>query len=280
MKLMRVGAPGAEKPAMMGTDGVIRDLSAHAADIDGSVLGDAALERLRGIDPGSLPAVDPGTRIGPCVGSISKLVCVGLNYADHAAESNLPIPPEPILFGKAISTVVGPNDDVEKPRGSQALDYEVELAIVIGKTCKYVDEADAFDHIAGYAVFNDVSERDFQNKRAGQWIKGKSHDTFGPLGPWMVTKDEVPDPGALAMELKVNGGVRQKGSTATLIFKVPHIVSYISQFMTLHPGDVIPTGTPPGVAMGMKPPGWLSVGDEVELTIAGLGVQRQRIVAA
>ncbi len=280
MRLLRVGEPGKEKPAILDNNGVIRDLSNNVHDIDGSILGDEMLDQLRSINPAELPEIDAGTRIGPCVGSISKMVCVGLNYADHAAESNLPIPEEPVLFGKCISSICGPYDDVQKPRGSDALDYEVELAIVIGKTAKYVSEENAFEYIAGYALFNDVSERTFQAKRAGQWIKGKSHDTFGPLGPWLVTRDEVPDPGNLAMTCKVNGETRQNGSTSTLIFSVPHVVSYISQFITLHPGDVIPTGTPPGVGMGMTPPGYLSEGDVMELSITGLGTQKQTVVAA
>ena len=281
MKLMRVGPMGQEKPAMMAPDGTIRDLSAHVADITGAVLGDAALAKLAALDPASLPAVDAGVRIGPCVGSIGKCISVGLNYVDHAKETNNPIPSEPILFGKAVTSICGPNDDVEKPRGSTKLDWEIELAIIIGKRAKYVSEADALDHVAGYAVFNDVSERDFQIGRpGGQWLKGKSHDTFGPLGPWLVTRDEVPDSGALDMELTVNGTTMQKGSTKTFIFGVAQVVSHISQFMTLEPGDVIPTGTPPGVGAGMTPQVFLNAGDVMELEIAGLGRQRQTVVAA
>jgi len=281
MKLMRVGPAGAEKPAMLDAGGVIRDLSGHIDDVTGAVLDDASLARLAAIDPASLPAVDAGTRIGACVGNVGKLISVGLNYSDHAAETNNPIPTEPILFGKAITSICGPDDDVEKPRGSTKLDWEIELAIVIGKRAKYVSEADAMDHIAGYAVFNDVSERDFQIGRpGGQWLKGKSHDTFGPLGPWMVTRDDVADPGNLAMKLTVNGRTMQDGSTSTLIFSVPAVVSHISQFMTLEPGDVIPTGTPPGVGAGMNPPVFLNAGDVMELEIEGLGTQRQTVVAA
>ncbi|MDH3665518.1 MAG: fumarylacetoacetate hydrolase family protein [Paracoccaceae bacterium] len=277
MKLMRVGPKGAENPAILDADGVIRDVSAHVADIDGSALSPDGLAQLAAIDPASLPMVAEGTRIGPCMGNIGKLCCVGLNYSDHAAETGAEVPPEPILFGKAVTSVSGPFDDIETPRGSDALDYEVEIAIVIGTRAKNVAEANAMDHVAGFAVFNDVSERTFQTKRSGQWLKGKSHDSFGPLGPWMVTRDEIADVDNLPMFLDVNGERRQTGNTSTMIFKIPHIVSYISQFMTLYPGDVIPTGTPPGVAMGMTPPGWLKPGDVVELGIEGLGTQRQTV---
>ncbi len=277
MKLMRVGPKGAEKPALLDDSGVVRDLSGHVDDIAGEALSDAGLARIRALDPTTLPALPESSRVGPCVGRIGKLCCVGLNYADHAKETGAPIPEEPILFGKAVTSVSGPDDDIETPRGSDALDYEVEIAIVIGKTAKNVSEAEALKHVAGYAVFNDVSERTFQTKRSGQWLKGKSHDSFGPLGPWLVTRDEVPDPGNLNMFLDVNGERRQTGNTRTMIFGIAHIVSYISQFMTLHPGDVIPTGTPPGVAMGMKPPKWLKAGDVVELGIQGLGRQRQTV---
>ena len=281
MKLMRVGPKGAEKPAMLDASGTIRDLSAHVDDITGATISDEGLAKLRAIDPAGLPAVDAGARIGPCVGNIGKCVSVGLNYTDHAIETNNPIPSEPVLFGKAVTSICGPNDDVEKPRGSTKLDWEIELAVIIGKRAKYVSEADALDHVAGYAVFNDVSERDFQIGRpGGQWLKGKSHDTFGPLGPWLVTRDEVPDSDNLAMELTVNGKTMQKGSTKTFIFPVATVVSHISQFMTLEPGDVIPTGTPPGVGAGMNPQVWLNVGDVMELKIEGLGRQRQTVVAA
>ena len=280
MKLLRVGPKGQEKPAMLDKDGVLRDLSSVVQDIDGGALSDRSLDQIRAHDPDRFPHLEANQRIGPCVGGIGKVICVGLNYTDHAAETGNPIPTEPIIFNKAVTAVCGPNDDVEKPRGSSKLDWEIELAIVIGTRAKYVSEADAMNHVAGFAVFNDVSERHFQIERLGQWTKGKSHDTFGPLGPWLVTRDEVTDPGNLDMELKVNGRTMQKGSTRTLIFSVPHVVSYISQFMTLEPGDIIPTGTPPGVGAGMKPPTFLDVGDVMELEIQGLGRQRQRVVHA
>jgi len=278
MKLLRVGPKGSEKPALLDPTSTIRDLSGHIDDIAGEALSDAGLAQLRALDPATLPAVPEGIRIGPCVGRIGKLCCVGLNYSDHAAETGHPIPEEPILFGKAVTSVSGPNDAIETPRGSDALDYEIEIAIVIGKRAKNVSEADALDHVAGYAVFNDVSERSFQNKRGGQWIKGKSHDSFGPLGPWLVTRDEIADAGNLAMHLDVNGERRQTGNTATMIFSIPMIVSYISRFMTLNPGDIIPTGTPPGVALGMKPPRYLKPGDVIDLGIEGLGTQRQTVL--
>ena len=280
MKLMRVGPAGQEKPALQDGDKV-RDLSGHVDDITGATLDAATFARLAAIDPSSLPEIAAGTRIGACVGSVGKCVSVGLNYVDHAKETNSPIPTEPILFGKAVTSLCGPNDDVEKPRASTKMDWEIELAIIIGKRAKYVSEAEAMDYVAGYAVFNDVSERGFQIGRpGGQWLKGKSHDTFGPLGPWMVTKDEIADPGNLAMKLTVNGNTMQDGSTSTLIFGVPHLVHHISQFMTLEPGDVIPTGTPPGVGAGMNPQVFLNVGDVMELEIEGLGRQRQTVVTA
>lgn len=281
MKLMRVGPAGQEKPAILDGNGVIRDISAHVADIDGSVLGADGLAKLAGIDLGSCPAVDASTRIGPCVGNVSNVICVGLNYTDHAIETNNPIPTEPVLFSKAVTSLSGPNDDVEKPRGSTMLDWEIELAIIIGKRAKYVSEADAMDYVAGFAVFNDVSEREFQTQRpGGQWLKGKSHETFGPLGPWMVTRDEAGDPSNLAMQLNVNGKTMQKGSTKTFIFHPATVVSHISQYLTLEPGDVIPTGTPPGVGAGMNPQVFLSPGDVMELEIEGLGAQKQTVVAA
>ncbi|WP_206454222.1 fumarylacetoacetate hydrolase family protein [Aurantimonas marina] len=280
MKLVRYGPSGEEKPGLVDADGTLRDLSAHVGDIAGEVLSEAGLAKLKALDPSSLPVVDGWPRMGPCVGQIQKIVCIGLNYSDHAAETGAEVPSEPIIFAKALSALCGPNDDVEMPRGSTALDWEVELAIVIGTKAKYVEEADAMDHVAGFAIMNDVSERDFQTKRMGQWTKGKSHDTFGPLGPWLVTRDELGDVHNLAMWLDVNGERRQTGSTNTLIFNVPHIVSYLSQFMTLMPGDVISTGTPPGVGMGMKPPKYLEVGDVMALGIEGLGEQKQTVVSA
>jgi len=279
MKLMRVGPRGAERPAILDETGAVRDLSEHVEDIAGEVLSDAGLERLRGLDLAALPRVAPGTRIAPCVDGIGKVVCVGLNFHDHAAETGASAPPEPLLFGKAVTAIAGPNDPVPTPRGSVSLDYEVELAIVIGARAQYVTEVDAMAHVAGFALFNDVSERDFQKHRAGQFIKGKSHDGFGPLGPWLVTRDAW-DPAGKRMTTTVNGTPRQNGTTDDMIFGVAHVVSYISQFMTLMPGDVIPTGTPAGVAAGMTPPGYLRPGDEVELAIEGLGQQRQAILAA
>lgn len=279
MKLVRYGAPGREKPGLVDESGTVRDLSGHVDDIAGETLSAEGLARLAGIDPASLPEVQVD-RYGPCVGGIRKIACIGLNYSDHAAESGMDLPEEPIIFMKAVSALVGPDDDIEKPRGSETMDWEVELAVVIGSRAKYVSEAEAEAHIAGYAVMNDVSERTFQQKRSGQWTKGKSHDTFGPLGPWLVTRDEIADVGKLDMWLDVNGERRQTGNTETLIFKVPHLVSYLSQFMTLEPGDVISTGTPPGVGQGMDPQQFLQVGDTVELGIEGLGQQRQKVVAA
>ena len=280
MKLLRYGPAGAEKPAMLDGEGVVRDLSGVVADIDGRVLSDEALARLRALDPKSLPAVGKPGRIGACVGGVGKLIAIGLNYSDHAAETGAEPPKEPIVFFKATSCICGPDDDVEIPRGSQKLDWEVELGFVIGRRAKYVSEAEALDHVAGYCVVNDVSERDFQIHRGGQWVKGKSHDTFGPIGPWLVTRDEVPDPQALRLWLEVDGERRQDGSTATMIFGVAHLVSYLSRFMTLHPGDVVTTGTPPGVGLGMKPEVYLKAGQTMRLGVEGLGEQRQRLVAA
>jgi 2-keto-4-pentenoate hydratase/2-oxohepta-3-ene-1,7-dioic acid hydratase in catechol pathway len=279
MKLVRFGAPGSEKPGILDKNGAIRDLSGVVADIGGAILSDEGLDRLRGIDLAGLPTANAGARLGPCVAGVGKFVCIGLNFADHAAESGLQVPPEPIIFMKATSAICGPDDDVRIPRGSEKTDWEVELGVVIGSHAKYVSEADAMKHVAGYCVCNDVSERAFQTERAGQWTKGKSSDTFGPTGPWLVTRDEVADPQNLKMWLKVNGETRQDGSTKTMVFGVAHLVSYLSQFMSLHPGDVISTGTPPGVGMGMKPPTYLKVGDVVELGIEGLGAQRQTCVA-
>lgn len=279
MKLLRVGPPGHEKPAMLDAHGVLRDLSSLVHDITPAMLSDRRLDQIRAHDPSNLPRLDPSRRIGPCVGEVGKIICIGLNYSDHAEETGHPIPEEPILYGKATSSLCGPNNDVERPRGASALDWEIELAIVIGTEARYVSEEHAMNHVAGFAIFNDVSERHFQTERGGQWIKGKSHDSFGPLGPWLVTRDEV-NPSNLALELKVNGEIRQKGSTANFIFSIPHIVSYVSQFMSLQPGDIIPTGTPAGVGMGMKPPLYLKPGDVMELEIEGLGRQRQRVISA
>ena len=280
MKLVRYGAAGSEKPGLIDASGQLRDLSGQIGDLAGDAFAPASLARLTALDPAGLPAVSGSPRIGAPVGGSPKFIAIGLNYADHAAESGMPIPAEPIVFMKANNALCGPNDDVEKPRGSTKLDWEVELAVVIGTRAKYVSEADALKHVAGYAVCNDVSERAFQIERLGQWTKGKSHDTFGPLGPWLVTADAIPDPHNLAMWLDVNGQRCQTGSTATMIFKVPKIISYLSEMMTLNPGDIIITGTPPGVGMGMKPPKFLNAGDVVTLGIDGLGAQRQTIVAA
>ncbi|ABD08925.1 5-oxopent-3-ene-1,2,5-tricarboxylate decarboxylase [Rhodopseudomonas palustris HaA2] len=280
MKLVRYGAIGQEKPGLIDKSGQLRDLSAQLPDLAGEAFAPASLAKLAALDAASLPAVAGQPRIGSPVGGAPKFIAIGLNYADHAAEANMPIPSEPIVFMKASSSLCGPNDDVEKPRGSTKLDWEVELAIVIGSRAKYVSEADALNYVAGYAVCNDVSERAFQIERMGQWTKGKSHDTFGPLGPWLVTRDEIADVHKLGMWLDVNGTRCQTGSTATMIFNVPKIVSYLSELMTLLPGDIITTGTPPGVGMGKKPPQFLSVGDVVTLGIDGLGEQKQTIVAA
>jgi ureidoglycolate lyase len=279
MKLLRYGPAGAEKPGMLDAEGRIRDLSGVVADIAGDVLTPEGLAALAAVDPADLPVVEGVVRTGPCVGRVGKFMCIGLNYADHAAETGAPIPKEPILFMKATSAINGPDDEVRIPRGSEKTDWEVELGVVIGKPAKYVTEAEALNHVAGYCVINDYSERAFQTERGGQWTKGKSCDTFGPIGPWLVTRDEVADPQALAMWLTVNGTTRQDGSTKTMVFGVAHLVSYLSQFMSLEPGDVISTGTPPGVGMGMKPPTYLRPGDVVELGIEGLGKQRQALRA-
>jgi ureidoglycolate lyase len=280
MKLLRYGPLGQEKPGILDRDGKIRDLSGTVGDIAGDVLSPAGLAKLKAIDPASLPLVSGSPRIGACVGQVGKFVAVGLNYSDHAAETGAKVPEEPILFMKATSSIVGPNDTVVIPKNSKKTDWEVELAIVIGSKASYVSEADALKHVAGYCVVNDVSEREFQAERGGQWTKGKSADTFGPMGPWLVTPDEIADVQALDMFLDVSGTRRQTGSTKTMIFGVQHLVHYISQFMTLHPGDVITTGTPPGVGLGMKPvPVFLKPGDEMHLGIQGLGEQRQKVVA-
>ena len=275
MKLLRFGTAGQEKPGVLDSQGRVRDLSGVVADIDGAALSDESLARLRALDLDALPLAPEGVRYGPCVGKVGKFLCIGLNYADHAAESGLPIPDEPVLFTKAISAITGPNDTVLKPRGSTKLDWEVELGVVIGKTASYVEEQDAEAHIAGYCVINDVSERAFQIERGGTWDKGKGCDTFGPIGPWLVTRDEVADPANLKMWLTVNGKTFQNGSTATMIFKPAFIVAYVSQFMTLHPGDVISSGTPPCVGLVQRPEVYLDVGDVMELGIDGLGQQRQ-----
>jgi ureidoglycolate lyase len=281
MKLLRVGERGAERPALLDADGVLRDLGAVVPDLAGSALDDAVFAQLRALDAAGLPALDAGLRVGPCVAAVGKFIGVGLNYADHAAESGMPAPAEPILFMKATSSICGPNDALLIPRGAQKTDWEVELGVVIGREARYVDPSQALDHVAGYCVVNDVSERSYQLERGGQWDKGKGCDSFGPIGPWLVTRDEVSDPQALAMWLEVDGVRRQTGSTATMIFGVAHLVAYISQFMSLQPGDVIATGTPPGVGMGIKPqPVYLRAGQTVRAGIDGLGEQRQRTVAA
>lgn len=279
MKLLRHGARGAEKPGLMHSDGTVRDLTGLVPDIGGAVLSDAGVAMLRGIDASTLPVVAPGTRLGPCVAGTGKFICIGLNYSDHAAETGATVPPEPIIFMKATSAICGPNDPIIIPRGSEKTDWEVELAVIIGTRAKYVSQAEALNHVAGYAVTNDVSERAFQIERSGQWTKGKSCDNFGQIGPWLVTRDEVADPQELPMWLTVNGKTFQNGSTRTMVYGVAYLVSYLSQFMTLHPGDVISTGTPPGVGLGQKPPHYLKPGDVVELGVQGLGQQRQDVIA-
>src|ERR1700743_2373185 len=279
MKLVRYGALGAEKPGLIDKSGQLRDLSAHVKDLDGEAYSPASLAKLAALDPSKLPAVDGKPRLGAPVTGISKFVAIGLNYVDHAKETGNPIPPEPIFFLKANTSLSGPNDAVEKPRGSTKLDWEVEIAAIIGTRAQYVSEADALNHVAGYCVCNDVSERNFQTERLGQWTKGKSHDTFGPLGPWLVTKDEIADVQDLSMWLDVNGQRRQTGSTKTMIFSMAKCISYVSQFMTLLPGDIVTTGTPPGVGLGRNPPLWLKPGDVMRLGIATLGEQQQQVVA-
>ncbi|BBU30606.1 ureidoglycolate lyase [Burkholderia sp. THE68] len=278
MKLLRYGSPGQEKPGLLDAEGNIRDLSNHVADIAGEALLPDSLARLKALDAASLPRVEGSPRLGSCVGGTRKFICIGLNYSDHAAETGATVPPEPIIFMKATSAIVGPNDSIEIPRDSLKTDWEVELGVVIGKTAKYVSEADAMNHVAGYCVINDVSERAFQAERQGQWTKGKSADTFGPTGPWLVTADEVADPQTLPMWLEVNGHRYQNGSTVTMVYGVRYLVSYLSQFMSLQPGDIISTGTPPGVGLGQKPPVYLKPGDIVTLGIEGLGQQRQNVV--
>jgi 2,4-didehydro-3-deoxy-L-rhamnonate hydrolase len=280
MKLVRYGAAGQEKPGLIDKSGQLRDLSAQVKDLTGEAFSPANLKKLAGLDASKLPAVDGKPRLGAVVGGSPKFIAIGLNYVDHAKETGNPIPPEPIFFMKANTSICGANDAVEKPRGSTKLDWEIEIAAVIGTRAKYVSEGDALDHIAGYCVCNDVSERNFQIERGGNWTKGKSHDTFGPLGPWLVTKDEIPDVQKLSMWLDVNGKRCQTGSTSTMIFNMATCISYVSQFLTLMPGDIVTTGTPPGVGIGMKPPKFLNVGDVVTLGIEGLGEQRQEIIAA
>lgn len=280
MKLLRYGPRGHEKPGLMDSDGVIRDLSEVVTDISGSTLSDSELKKIEKIDYKSLPEVSEDVRLGPCVAGTGKMICIGLNFSDHAAETGAQVPPEPILFMKATSAICGANDNVIIPRNSVKTDWEVELGVIIGQEARYVEESDALQYVAGYCVINDVSERDFQLERGGQWVKGKSADNFGPLGPWLVTRDEIANPGLLNMWLEVDGRRYQEGSTSTMVFGVAHLVSYISQFMTLHPGDVISTGTPPGVGMGQKPPTYLRPGQKIRLGIEGLGEQVQDVVAA
>lgn len=278
MKLVRFGAPGAEKPGLIDAQGGIRDLSSHVKDITGETLSPASLDKLRKIDPKSLPAAPKGVRLGAPVGNVRNFIAVGLNYADHAKEAGQAIPTEPILFNKLANCIVGPNDDVMVPKGSTKLDYELEIAFVIGTRARYVEERNALSHVAGYAICNDISERVFQQERGGQWMKGKCAETFGPLGPWLTTRDEIEDVQKLAMSLDVNGERRQTGNTNTMIFSIAHCLHYISQFMVLEPGDVVTTGTPPGVALGMKPPKWLKPGDVMTLRIEGLGEQKSKVV--
>ena len=280
MKLLRYGPAGKERPAILDNNGKIRDLSAQVSDIGGDALLPASLDKLRHLDIDSLPLVDGNPRLGACIGSVGKFICIGLNYADHAAETGAEIPKEPVIFNKWTSSIVGPNDDVEIPRDSVKTDWEVELGVVIGKGGRYISEADALSHVAGYCVINDVSEREFQIERGGTWDKGKGCDTFGPIGPWLVTADEIPDPHQLNLWLEVDGKRYQNGNTRTMIFKVPEIVSYLSRFMSLQPGDIISTGTPPGVGLGQKPPVYLKAGQVMHLGIEGLGEQRQKTVQA
>lgn len=280
MKLLRYGAPGAEKPGLLDGDGHIRDLSAVIADVAGEAITPEGLQRLRALDVSALPRVDGAPRLGPCVGQVGKFVCIGLNYSDHAAETGAQVPAEPVIFNKWTSAICGPDDDVRIPRGSRKTDWEVELGVVIGRGGRYIDEADARDHIAGYCVINDVSEREFQLEGTGTWDKGKGCDTFGPIGPWLVTADEIPDPHALGLWLEVDGHRYQDGNTRTMVFRVPYLISYLSRFMSLQPGDVISTGTPPGVGLGQKPPVYLRPGQVMRLGIDGLGEQRQKVVQA
>ena len=277
MKLLRTGPLGQERPAILHSDGSIRDLSGVVDDIAGETLTPEGLDKLRGVDAGTLPKVDESTRIGACVGQVGKFICIGLNYADHAEESGMAVPTEPVIFMKATSAICGPNDDVILPPGAEKGDWEVELGVVIGKEAKNVPETQALEHVAGYCVINDVSERAFQLEHGGQWVKGKSADTFGPTGPWLVTRDEVADPANLSMWLELNGEKVQDGSTKTMVFGVAHVVSYLSRYMSLQPGDIISTGTPPGVGFGMTPPKYLKAGDEMRTGIEGLGEQHQAV---
>lgn len=279
MKLFRHGLDGFEKPGIVANDGSLRDLTGIVDDVSGVTLSDQGMTALRKIDAMKLPLVAKGTRFGPCVAGTGKFICIGLNYADHAAESGLAVPPEPVIFMKATSAICGPNDPIIIPRTSEKTDWEVELAVIIGTKAKYVSEADALKYVAGYAITNDVSERAFQIERSGQWTKGKSCDNFGQIGPYLVTRDEVKDPQNLSMWLTVDGETMQNGSTKTMVYGVAFLVSYLSQFMSLHPGDVISTGTPPGVGLGKKPPRYLKAGEVVELGIEGLGRQRQVVIA-
>jgi 2-keto-4-pentenoate hydratase/2-oxohepta-3-ene-1,7-dioic acid hydratase in catechol pathway len=280
MKLLRYGQPGKEKPGLLDKSNQIRDLSAVVPDLAGEALTPESLKRISALDPSSLPLVSGTPRIGPCVGRVGKFICIGLNYSDHAAESGMKVPTEPVVFMKATSAVCGPDDNVIIPRNSVKTDWEVELGVVIGTEAKYVSEADALNYVAGYCVVNDLSERAFQLEGTGQWVKGKSADTFGPIGPWLVTRDEVPDPQNLNMWLNINGHQFQNGTTNTMVFGVAHIVSYLTRFMSLQPGDVISTGTPPGVGMGQKPPKFLQPGDKIQLSVQGLGEQNQTVIAA
>lgn len=279
MKLVRFGAAGFERPGVLDNDGKIRDLSAQIPDIGGSILLPDEIARLACLDMNTLPVVAGEPRLGPCVSPIRKFICIGLNYSDHAAEAGMVIPPEPIVFMKATSAIIGPNDEVEIPLGGQKTDWEAELGIVIGAPAKYVSQERALDHVAGYCAVNDLSERTFQFDHQGQWMKGKSHDTFAPVGPWLVTRDEVPDPQKLSIRLDVNGHRYQDGSTATMVYTVPFLIAYLSRFMTLQPGDIVATGTPPGVGMGQKPPVFLKAGDRISLAIDGLGEQHQWVTA-
>ncbi|RUR28111.1 fumarylacetoacetate hydrolase family protein [Vreelandella nanhaiensis] len=280
MKLLRFGQPGQEKPGILDSEGKVRDLSSIVDDIAGDVLSDGGLQQLRDTDLTTLPEVADNIRLGPCVARVGKFICIGLNYSDHAAETGAEVPPEPVIFNKWTSAICGPNDDVEIPRGSEKTDWEVELGVIIGKGGRYIDEADAMSHVAGYCVVNDVSERAFQLERSGTWDKGKGCDTFGPLGPWLVTRDEVADPHQLGMWLEVDGKRYQDGSTQTMVYQVPFLISYLSRFMSLQPGDVISTGTPPGVGMGQQPQVYLREGQRMRLGIDGLGEQSQRVVQA